>query len=405
MIARFPQPAGSSQPDSFGRFFLQRLIGRGGATSVYLAHDPSLGQDVALRVLLSGNDELRERFMIEARSAARLRHPNVVAVTDVGAVNDRPYVAMEFVEGETLGNLLKRRAPLSTERRLSMAMDMTDGLAHAHRQGVVHGDLRPEHVIVAATGAVKILDFGHGRVTSAAGLTNPHIPIGPFNYMSPEHIAGRPLTPHSDMFSFGAVLFELFSGQQAFPGARSTRLLHRMLAGEHDPFLSIDADLPAEAAWVVQRLLHPEPAGRFESLTVALLELAIARDKLASAQTKVVVEVETDVSAPSTSCDEAAVPQHETANRAGTAAAAAPTPTVLRPVEVVLATAPAVEVPSEWTKPLPIEATEAILRQLEDLDPRQKDLGDLLNEFDRLEEASRSRRRVLGDNQAAADRS
>lgn len=262
-----------NQADVFGRYRLLRPLGRGGATAVYLAADPASGREVALKILVSGDGELRERFLSEARFAACLRHARIVEVLEVSHVGARPYLSMEFVAGETLASMFARRAPLSTLACLEIATEMAQGLGYAHQMGVPHGDLRPTNVLIDQEGSVRLLDFGTGRVTNSAGLTNAHIPIGPFNYLSPEQLTGQPITARSDIFSFGSLVYELLSGEQAFPGSRNTRLIQRVLAGEHAPLSSVRPDLGAEVVELVEQLLEPHGPSRFESFEAVLAAL------------------------------------------------------------------------------------------------------------------------------------
>src|SRR5215207_4528986 len=187
---------------------------------LYLASDPLLDRLVAIKVLRTGFDsaELRERFAREARSAARLTHVNIVTIYDVGVHEGQPFLAMEYVRGETLLQKVRRQKELSLGTRLQYVEELCAGLAHAHEAGIIHRDIKPANLIVAPSGTLKILDFGLARLADSSSMTQSGTVMGTLNYMSPEQITGQPLDRRSDMFAVGAVFYELLSYQQAFPG-------------------------------------------------------------------------------------------------------------------------------------------------------------------------------------------
>jgi serine/threonine protein kinase len=220
-----------------GRYEIRSLIGAGGMGEVYRARDPELGRDVAIKVLppaLSADAERLRRFEQEARAAGTLNHPNILAVYDIGARDGAPYVVAELLEGETLREELAGGA-LSQRRALDYARQIAEGLAAAHEKGVVHRDLKPENLFVTRDGRVKILDFGLAKLTqagasgSSAGAvptqaptvaypsaTEPGMVMGTVGYMSPEQARGEPADHRADIFSFGAVLYEMLTGRRAF---------------------------------------------------------------------------------------------------------------------------------------------------------------------------------------------
>ena len=188
--------------------------------TVYLARDPQLARTLAIKVLLvdSGHDELRERFAREARSAAALRHPNIVTIYDVGEQAGQPFIAMEYVNGESVAEMIRRRAPIALERKLELIQELYEGLAYAHKSGIIHRDIKPSNLMVTADGDLKILDFGLARLKGAAdsGLTQTGFIIGTPYYMSPEQIEGRLIDQRSDIFAAGLVMYELLTYQKAF---------------------------------------------------------------------------------------------------------------------------------------------------------------------------------------------
>ncbi len=256
----------ANNPTTFGRYQVVSQIGHGGMGALYLAWDPNLERHVAIKVLIKDNEELRERFSREVRSAARLRHPHIVTMYDVGEYDGQPFMAMEYVEGHTLAEIIRKREPLSTLRKLQLAMELADGLAYAHKAGVIHRDVKPANVMVDVHGAVKILDFGIARLIESVGMTQAGIPLGTLNYMSPEQLAGRKVDQRSDIFSYGALVYELFSYHQAFPGGVGTGLLDRLLRSDRRPLAVVSPTLDPEIIRVIDRALEVDVQRRYPDL-------------------------------------------------------------------------------------------------------------------------------------------
>src|SRR5713226_2063011 len=158
-----------NNPTTIGRFQIISPIARGGMGMLYRAWDPKLDRHVAIKLLNEDNEELRQRFAREARSAARLRHPHIVTIFDVGEDNGRPFMAMEYVHGKTVSELIRGRAPLVTRRKLELIEELCDGLGFAHKAGIVHRDIKPANIMVDVNGELKILDFGIARLAESAG--------------------------------------------------------------------------------------------------------------------------------------------------------------------------------------------------------------------------------------------
>jgi serine/threonine protein kinase len=209
-----------------GPYEILAPLGAGGMGEVYRARDPRLGREVAIKVLpasFSTDPDRLRRFEQEARAAGVLNHPNVTAVYDIGTVDGAPYVVSELLEGETLRSRLAGGA-LGPRRAIDYAIQIAHGLAAAHEKGIVHRDLKPENLFVTKDGRVKILDFGLAKLTqpdasgpqtsfpTATAGTEPGVVMGTLGYMSPEQVRGRPADPRSDIFAFGAILYELLSG-------------------------------------------------------------------------------------------------------------------------------------------------------------------------------------------------
>jgi Tol biopolymer transport system component len=244
---------------------------------VYLAHDPDLDREVALKVLRGDalQDPRRlDLFVSEARATSRLNHPNVVAVYDAGQHEGRRFIVSERLQGRTLADRL-REGPLPASRAIAVARQVASGLAAAHRAGILHRDLKPGNVFLADDGSVKLLDFGlaqwlppAARAESGAFTAGPPTPegeqvMGTPGYMSPEQVRGDGLDPRSDLFSLGAVLYEMLSGQRAFAGRTEVAVMAAILAGDPPPLPS--RGIPGPLARIVRRLLEKEPGERFRS--------------------------------------------------------------------------------------------------------------------------------------------
>jgi serine/threonine protein kinase len=238
---KFLSPETVMEKKTLGSYELIRLLGRGGMGEVFLARDPRLGREVALKVLpkeLAESPRRRERFEREARAAAGLKHPNITTIHDMGEAEAEHFITFEYVEGQTLESLLAR-GPLPFERIFNLALAMAEALDYAHSKGVVHRDLKPSNVMVSDLGIPKILDFGLAKVMPEASasseaptvskLTRDGVVLGTVAYMSPEQALGRDVDPRSDIFSFGSLLYEMLSGKPAFTGATTTEVLNAVL--------------------------------------------------------------------------------------------------------------------------------------------------------------------------------
>ena len=267
----------ASTPATIGRYQVQRLIGRGGMGEVFLAHDPVLDREVAVKLITGDLDTTRsqERLVREARAAGRLRHPNIVTIFDAGEHDGRPFIAMEFVRGETLGSLIRRQAPLPLPRRLELIEGACGGLAHAHRSGVVHFDIKPDNLMLDESGTVKVLDFGIARVLQSGLLVTRQLG-GTLRYMSPEQIDGQPLDHRSDVFSLGCALFEMVTFVPAFVG--STKDIVTQISSGPVPALrsalpAIDPRLEA----IVRKAMAVDRTQRYGTLDELKSELTAVR--------------------------------------------------------------------------------------------------------------------------------
>jgi serine/threonine-protein kinase len=242
-----------------GRYVLERPLGHGAMSVVDLARDIELDREVALKRLaenLARDDDLRARFQREARLAARLAHPNVVHIYDVGVDEDgRPFIAMEFVDGETLAELLVRRGPLPPEEVAALGVQACRALAAAHAAGLVHRDVKPQNLILRRDGVLKLGDFGVAFGLEGTRLTIAGTVLGTAAYLAPEQARGEEVTAAADIYGLGAVLYELLTGRPP----RTPATLAELAATEAIP---VPQDAPAKLAQIVMRCLAPDADDR-----------------------------------------------------------------------------------------------------------------------------------------------
>src|SRR4051794_121890 len=253
-------------------------LGAGGMGEVYRARDTALGRDVAVKVLppdfASDPDRLR-RFTQEAQAAAALNHPNILAIHHVGTERGAPFIVSELLEGETLRDQLNAGA-VPVRKAVEYAIQVANGLASAHDKGIVHRDLKPENLFVTRDGRVKILDFGLAKLTGAEGRTiedrqtvtagtSAGMVLGPVGYMSPEQVRAQPVDARSDLFSLGAILYELVSGRRAFHGETPADTMSAILREEPEPLTASTVGVPPSLERVVRHCLEKNPYERFQS--------------------------------------------------------------------------------------------------------------------------------------------
>ncbi len=245
------------------QYRLMGILGSGGMGTVYRAHDTRLDREVALKFLpayRAGHPETRERFLMEARAAAALDHPNVCSIHEVGETTDgRPFIAMACYEGETLAARLAA-GPIPPPEAIAIAVQVARALAAAHARGIVHRDVKPGNIMLCADGTVRLLDFGLAKVADVS-LTGPGITPGTIAYMSPEHARGKPVGPATDLWSLGVVLYEMLSGRRPFRGGNDRAVIQAIVHEPPEPL----REAPAPLRRVVERLLRKRPEERYRS--------------------------------------------------------------------------------------------------------------------------------------------
>ena len=268
-------------PEQVGRYTIERFLGQGGMGRLYLAVDPVIGRRLAIKLIRDGtaDPDARARFMQEARAAGGLKHPNVVTVFDVGDHQGHPFIAMEYVSGETLADLIRRALPVPVATKLHLIEQLCRGLACAHRHGLVHRDIKPANLMLDDEGMLKILDFGIARVAESR-LTSTGVALGTVNYMSPEQVAGDTVDRRSDVFSVGVVFYELLTYQPAFPGTIQDGVMYRIVHGEPASLRHAYPDLDPSITQTVEQAIRVEPDERYQDLDAMAEELGTIRQRL-----------------------------------------------------------------------------------------------------------------------------
>jgi serine/threonine-protein kinase len=250
-----------------GRYRIERVLGGGGMAVVYCAHDEELHRMVAVKLLaehLAEDEDFRERFLREARIAARLSHPNVVAVYDAGDEDGRPYMVMEVVEGETLADVLQRAGRLPADEVVALGIQAAAGLEHAHSHGLVHRDVKPQNLLLRADGVLKVADFGIARAVAAATqrLTQVGTIMGTADYLAPEQAAGDEVNAAADVYSLGAVLYEALTGRTPFQASTLVQLLTAQQDGAVTPPSELVDGVPPALEETIMRCLARNPEYR-----------------------------------------------------------------------------------------------------------------------------------------------
>ena len=276
-----------------GRYEIRSQIGAGGMGKVYLAEDTQLSRRVALKLLPTetvSDEHARKRLVREARAAASLDHPNICSIYEVGEEDGRTFIAMQYVEGETLDARMKRK-PLELKESLTIATQVADALSEAHAHGIIHRDIKPSNIIITARGQAKVMDFGLAKLIqhseavqseaeTEALLSTPGAIIGTLPYMSPEQVRGEALEGRSDIFSFGVVLYEMISGRQPFTRESIVTSASAILTHEPPPLARYSRKVPEMLEWIVTKALRKDRDERYQTAKELLIDLRNLKQRL-----------------------------------------------------------------------------------------------------------------------------
>jgi predicted Ser/Thr protein kinase len=274
--------------ENLGKYTNLEMVGKGTMGVVYRAHDDSLG-DVAIKVMsarLGGNPRARDRFLREARVAASLNHPNIVDIHGMGETDGRPYIVMEFLEGDDLKALISRGGEVPLERRLELMKQVVGALAYAHNGGVAHRDIKPGNIFVTRDGDVRLLDFGIACIKGST-MTATGVVLGTPAYMSPEQVVGKKVDRRSDVFAAGTVFYELLSGERAFPGKRVNEIFDEIMQHQPTPIHRLNDLMPESLSAIIHKAMAKEPEHRYQSMDELLAHLERFDDSIAKLRDRV----------------------------------------------------------------------------------------------------------------------
>jgi eukaryotic-like serine/threonine-protein kinase len=259
-----------------GRYELEELVGSGGMSSVYRAHDRLLERTVALKILheqFTRDDDYVERFRREARAVAQLAHPNIVTVIDRGEQDGRQFIVFEYVDGMNLKELMTQEGPLSPREAIELALQVARGLSFAHESGLVHRDVKPQNVLLDADGRAKVTDFGIAHAVDVDGMTITGTIMGTSSYIAPEQASGQPVDEQTDVYSLGCVLYELLAGEVPFDGDNFVAVAMRHVNDPVPSIREVRPDIPPRLDWALQQAMAKDHGERFESMADFAAEL------------------------------------------------------------------------------------------------------------------------------------
>jgi len=265
-----------------GKYTIEEVVGRGGMGIVYKAEDTRLKRHVALKFLppeLIQDEEAKERFILEAQTAAALAHPNICTIHEINEQDGESFISMEYVEGQNLRKRL-RKSPLEVEEALDIAIQVAQGLDEAHKKGIIHRDIKSANIMITEKGQAKIMDFGLAKIKGTTLLTREGTTLGTVAYMSPEQARGEKVDHRTDIWSLGVVLYEMVSGEFPFKGDREASILYSVVHEEPRPLKGIKRDLPAELQQIINRALKKKPESRYASAEEMLKDLRKYQDSL-----------------------------------------------------------------------------------------------------------------------------
>ncbi|HUW26756.1 MAG TPA: serine/threonine-protein kinase [Gallionella sp.] len=268
-----------------GRYEVLGELGQGAMGIVYKAKDPLIDRVVAIKTInlglaLDEKEEYEGRFYQEAKAAGRLNHPNIVTVYDVGKSGDVAYIAMEFLQGRELRDIMNDEGSLPVEQVLDIVAQVAQGLAYAHEHEIVHRDVKPSNIMVVRDGHVKITDFGIARMASSAVRTQTGMVLGSPKYMSPEQVMGKEIDQRSDIFSLGVMLYEMLTGQAPFNGENVNAIMYQTLNAVPAPPNTLNPAVPEMANFIVAKALAKKLEDRYQSAKDFAVDLRACRDTL-----------------------------------------------------------------------------------------------------------------------------
>jgi eukaryotic-like serine/threonine-protein kinase len=278
-----------------GKYQLTDVLGQGAMGVVYRAFDPVLNRYLAIKVMsdvIAGDDQLRDRFLREAQAAGSLQHPNIVTVYDFGEADAHLFIAMEYVEGVDLAEMIDRRDDIPVAAKLDIMIDALNGLAYAHSHGLVHRDVKPANIRVAEDHRAKLMDFGIARM-GASSLTQTGLLLGTPQYMAPEQVKGGEITGAADIFGAGAVLYELLTFTKPFVGDSLHVILYKVVSEDPVPLRTLDPELPASLEPIVAKAMAKDPSQRYSSALEMAKVLTKVRNQLTGTGERPAVAVRT----------------------------------------------------------------------------------------------------------------
>lgn len=268
-----------------GRYNIIGELGQGAMGTVYKAVDPLIDRIVAIKTInlslaLDEKDEYESRFYQEAKAAGRLSHPNIVTIYDVGKSGEIAYIAMEFLQGRELRDMLNDGKKMPVEQVINVVAQVAQGLAYAHEHGIVHRDVKPSNIMIVRDGHVKITDFGIARMASAAVRTQTGMVLGSPKYMSPEQVVGKLTDQRSDIFSLGVMLYEMLTGQAPFAGENVNAIMYQTLNSVPPPPSSLSPNVPEMLNFIVAKALAKKLEHRYQDTKEFASDLYACRDRL-----------------------------------------------------------------------------------------------------------------------------
>ncbi len=283
-----------AKPKQIGRYEVKRKLGEGGMGEVFLAHDHELDREVAIKVLLPEfccDLERVNRFKLEAKAVSSLNHPNILTIYEIRPEHDSIYIVTEFIEGQTLRNLILQEA-VTVELALDFAQQIASALTAAHKEGIVHRDIKPENIMVREDGLLKVLDFGLAKPTQVESeaktlqlvKTKAGMVMGSVGYMSPEQARGKEVDARTDLWSLGVVLYEMLTGRTPFDGETMTDILANIIHKEPVPIMECLTNAPIELDLILQKSLHKTPDKRYQSAKDFVIEIKDLRRELGTTE-------------------------------------------------------------------------------------------------------------------------